>query len=71
MTIAYAPKGKTGGANATFFAGFDEGIGLGSIISGIVASNTSYSTMYLLQIIPLVFAIIIYRYMKKKRIWKD
>lgn len=46
MSIIYAPKDRFGAANATFFTGFDGGIGFGSIIAGIVAATWGYSKMY-------------------------
>lgn len=66
MAVAYAPEGKIGSVNATFFAFFDGGLGLGSIIAGIIASVTGYSRMYLILIIPLIIAGILYKFTKRQ-----
>lgn len=68
MAVTYAPEGKIGGANATFFACFDGGIGLGSIIAGMLASSLGYSRMYLLMVIPILIAGIFYKFIKKDNI---
>lgn len=64
MAVAYAPEGKIGSVNAAFFAFFDGGLGLGSIIAGIIASVTGYGRMYLILIIPLIVAGIFYKFIK-------
>lgn len=66
MAVTFASEGKIGGANATFFACFDGGIGLGSIIAGVLATALGYSRMYLVLILPLIVAFILYRLIKKK-----
>jgi len=38
MAIIRAPRERTGSANATFFTGFDAGIGVGAVIAGVIAS---------------------------------
>lgn len=68
MAVTYAPEGKIGGANATFFACFDGGIGLGSIIAGLLASSVGYSRMYLLMAIPILIAGAFYKFTKKDNI---
>lgn len=47
LAVIYAPKDRLGAANATFFTGFDGGIGFGSIVAGIVSSALGYNWMYL------------------------
>jgi MFS family permease len=47
LAVINAPKDRLGTANATFFTGFDGGIGFGSIVAGIVASALGYGWMYL------------------------
>lgn len=56
MSVIYAPKDRFGAANATFFTGFDGGIGFGSIIAGITASAWGYSRMYLVFSLFLLIA---------------
>lgn len=66
MAVTFAPEEKRGGANATFFACFDGGIGLGSIIAGMLATWVGYNFMYLLLVIPLIIAGVFYKFVKKK-----
>jgi MFS family permease len=47
LAVIYAPKDRLGAANATFFTGFDGGIGFGSIVAGVVSSVLGYNWMYL------------------------
>jgi predicted MFS family arabinose efflux permease len=49
-----------GAANATFFLGFDLGIGIGSIIWGIVAEALGYGSVYLWAMLPVLAAIFLY-----------
>ena len=42
MAVVLAPADRFGAANATFYTGFDGGIGFGSIIGGMVASAWGY-----------------------------
>lgn len=60
MSVAQAPKARLGAANATFFTGFDGGIGFGSIIAGITASALGYSKMYLVFSLFLIAAGLLY-----------
>lgn len=60
MSVVFAPRDRLGAANATFFTGFDGGIGFGSIIAGIVVSAWGYSQMYLVFSLFLVFAAVLY-----------
>ncbi len=48
MAVASVPPERRGAANATYFFGFDLGIGLGSIVSGLVATFLGYAGMFLL-----------------------
>ncbi len=60
MAVVNTPPNRRGAANATFFTGFDSGIGLGAIIFGAVASAIGYSRMYLWAVMPVVLAFILY-----------
>ncbi len=60
MAVLKAPKARFGAANATFFTGFDGGIGFGSVIAGMVASAIGYSRMYFFFSIFLITAIVLY-----------
>ena len=55
MALLAAGKDRLGTANATFFIGFDGGIGCGSIAAGILASYFLYSQMFLIMAgLPLI-----------------
>ena len=60
LAVIYAPKDRRGAANATFFTGFDGGIGFGSIVAGIISSALGYSWMYLVFAFFPIFAGILY-----------
>ncbi|KPU46290.1 bacillibactin exporter [Oxobacter pfennigii] len=60
MSVRDINPSRRGAANATFFLGFDLGIGAGSITWGIIAENAGYQIIYLLCIIPAVVAAFIY-----------
>lgn len=60
LAINLAPQERLGATNATFYTGFDGGIGVGSIVAGIVASAWGYSQMFLSFIIFLVVAFVLY-----------
>nr|WP_312578633.1 MFS transporter [Sedimentibacter sp.] len=51
---------RRGAANATFFLGFDLGIGAGAILWGLIAEKLGYQIIYLLSIIPAVIGALIY-----------
>jgi MFS family permease len=59
MAVVDASPDRRGSATATFFIGFDAGIGFGSITAGMVAGFIGYSNMYLLAIVlPLITALL-------------
>ncbi len=66
MAVYNVPPQRRGAANGTFLSGFDLGIGVGSIIWGYVAKITSYSTMYLLTVIPVIAGFVFYFLFYKK-----
>jgi len=66
LAILLSPTDKRGTANATFFIGFDLGIGLSSVMWGIISEITGYSLMYLLSVIPVIFALFVYIYLERK-----
>ena len=58
MAIRNAPRHRVGAANATFFTGFDLGIGLGAVVSGLIVTAVGYSHMYLsLTLLPIAAGI--------------
>ncbi|NLL17991.1 MAG: MFS transporter [Clostridia bacterium] len=60
LAVVAAPPQRRGSANATFFTGFDLGIGLSSIMWGAVAQVIGYSLMYLWAVIPAGIALVVY-----------
>ena len=68
MSMAGVPSARLGAANATFLTAFDCGIGLGSIILGLVSSNVGYSEMYLWAATSAVIAFILYFIIGRKRV---
>lgn len=68
LAIISTPLERRGAANATFFTGFDLGIGLSSIMWGIVAEAIGYSLMYLCTVIPALLGLIFYLSTAYKRI---
>lgn len=47
LAIMSSPPDRVGAANATFFTGFDAGIGAGAVIAGLLAGRFGYADMYL------------------------
>ncbi len=60
MAVRHVIPERRGAANATFFLGFDLGIGIGSIIWGIVAEAFGYGLVYLWAMLPVLAAISLY-----------
>lgn len=58
---------RRGAANATFFTGFDLGIGLGNLFAGTLASVFGYAKMYLLMALPLILGGILYYYFRTRK----
>lgn len=55
--VENVPPTRRGMANATFFSGFDLGIGFGAILFGFIAQTIGYGNLYLVAIIPVVLSI--------------
>lgn len=60
MSVVLSPKDRTGAANATFFTGFDGGIGFGSLLSGIFVQSFGYGGMFSVFSIFLLAALGLY-----------
>ncbi len=68
MAVVNAPQNRIGAANATFYTGFDCGIGLGAILAGNIAAMAGYSNMYLCFIIfPVLSSALFILYIKKAK----
>lgn len=60
LAIFSAPSHRRGSATATYFSFFDSGLGIGSFVLGIVASQSSYANMYVISAIIAAFTLLIY-----------
>jgi MFS family permease len=60
MAVRDVDPSRHGAANATFFLGFDFGIGIGSIAWGLLADIFGYQYIYLLALIPTFIALILF-----------
>lgn len=60
ISVTRAPRDRLGAANATYYMGFDGGIGFGSVAAGFFASLWGYSNMYLAFSIFLIIATVLY-----------
>ena len=59
LAVLYTPKNRIGAANATFFTGFDGGIGLGALLASVLVGLFGYSGMFLcLTACPLLAALL-------------
>jgi MFS family permease len=58
--ISRSPSHRKGAANGTFLSSLDLGYAIGAILTGAVASATSYAVMYRLSSLPLVLFLAIY-----------
>lgn len=68
MAVASVAPERRGAANATFLIGFDSGIGVGSIISGLLVGALGYAGMYLVfGIMPLIAACIFLAFARKRK----
>lgn len=60
LAVRDVPQERRGAATGTFFSAFDLGIGLGAIVWGWTVEVAGYPLMYLLTIIPVVIAGVVY-----------
>lgn len=66
MAVLAAPPGRVGAANATFFTGFDAGLGLGAVGAGLLAKTLGYSATYLcLAVCPCLAALLFALYLRR------
>ncbi len=60
MAVVSAPPERRGAANATYFSGFDAGIGVGSLLAGILAEACGYVAMFGIFVLPLLLGAAVY-----------
>lgn len=68
QTMAIKRSSNLAAANATFFVGFDSGIFIGMIISGIISQFLGYKNMYFLMSVWL-FVVLIFVVIFRKKIF--
>ena len=68
MAVAGIAPERRGAANATFLIGFDSGIGVGSLASGLLAASLGYAGMYLcFAALPLVAAALFFAFARNRK----
>lgn len=60
MAVRNVEPARRGAANATFFLGFDLGIGIGSILWGMVAQIAGYGLIYVWAMVPVMIALFVF-----------
>ncbi|WP_019636463.1 MFS transporter [Paenibacillus fonticola] len=60
MAVHKVPPQRRGAAISTFYLGLDLAAGLGPMLGGIAASYVGYSMMYLLTVVPLTIALLLF-----------
>lgn len=66
IAVLAAPIHKSGLATSTYFLSMDMGVGLGSLVLGLVVHYTNYRTMYLICSIVVVFIAIIFCFINQR-----
>ncbi|WP_338448323.1 MFS transporter [Niallia oryzisoli] len=66
IAISVAAPEKRGAATATFYSTMDAGIGIGSVIVGILGAKIGYSSLYFYSSIFALAGIIVYHYLHGK-----
>ena len=59
LAVRGVPANRRGAATGTFFISMDLGIGLGTIVSGLVAEFTGYRTMFFATLVSLALAAVL------------
>lgn len=60
LSLKHISPLRRGAANATFFTGFDFGIGVGNMLAGVISAHFGYANMYLAMIAPLAMGFALY-----------
>ncbi len=66
MALVSVPRERFGAATATFFTGFDSGIGIGTVIAGLISTAVGYAHMYLILSASILIAFVLYFVIGKK-----
>lgn len=60
ISVSYVPPERRGAATATYYFFIDLGLGLGSVLWGLVAQCLGYDQLYLMAVIPSLFSLLVY-----------
>lgn len=66
VAIQVAPSNRKGIATATYLSTMDSGIGIGSVIVGILGVQIGYSSMYLYSSIFVILGLLVYYFLHGK-----
>lgn len=68
MAVADVPFERRGAANATYLVGFDSGIGLGALVSGVLVGFIGYSGLYLsFALLPILTGALFFLLARKRK----
>ena len=71
LSVMHAPVERFGAANATFYIGFDLGIGFGALFAGFLSDSLGFAKMYLYLSIFVILAIgILLKYCPRQKVSK-
>lgn len=60
MAMRISPPERRGSASSTYLCGFDIGIGMGGIISGLLVHNLGYNRMFAIMMLALLASVVVY-----------
>jgi MFS family permease len=67
LAVQSAPAHRKGFATSTFLFFYDAGIGVGSLLLGIVAGRTNYHNMYVVSTVVVAFTVLMYFLLHHRR----
>jgi MFS family permease len=67
LSVLFVPPERRGAATATYFLFLDLGLGLGSVLWGLVAQSYGYELMYLAAIIPSLISLFVYLLARQRK----
>lgn len=59
LSVINAPAERFGAANATFFTGFDIGLGVGALLAGVLIEHLGFRPMFLIQCLFTIVAFVL------------
>lgn len=69
LSVINAPKNKIGTANATYAMGFDVGLSVGAVLSGVMVAHIGYSAMFLLLTAAPLLSGTVFWYAHKRNVF--